>query len=57
MSLRTSTKRIYFFTLVESTIEDIPQVTEEKNEALITNFTENEVRDAIFSNEATVEFY
>jgi hypothetical protein len=38
-------------------VEDIPQVTEEKNEALITNFTENEVRDAIFSNEATVEFY
>jgi hypothetical protein len=33
-------------------VEDIPQVTEEKNEALITNFTENEVRDAIFSNEA-----
>jgi hypothetical protein len=34
--------------LVESITEDIPQVTEQENEILTVDFTEKEVRDAIF---------
>jgi hypothetical protein len=36
------------FSLDESMIEDIPQVTQVENEALVVEFSEKEVRDAIF---------
>jgi hypothetical protein len=36
------------FTLNEEMIEDIPQVSQEENEILTENFTEKEVREAIF---------
>jgi hypothetical protein len=36
---------------MENQISDIPQVSPEENESLIANFTENEVRGAIFQME------
>jgi hypothetical protein len=36
------------FSMDESLIEDVPQVTPEENEALVAEFSEKEVRDAIF---------
>jgi hypothetical protein len=36
---------------MENQISDIPQVSPEKNEILIADFTENEVREAIFQME------
>jgi hypothetical protein len=38
-------------TLMEDQIHDIPQVSDEENEILIADFTENEVREAIFQME------
>jgi len=38
-------------TLVEDHISDIPQVSQEENDILISPFTESEVRDAIFQME------
>jgi mannosylglycoprotein endo-beta-mannosidase len=37
--------------LMEDQISDIPQVSPEENESLITDFTESEVREAIFQME------
>jgi mannosylglycoprotein endo-beta-mannosidase len=37
--------------LMEDQIHDIPQVSDEENEILIAEFTENEVREAIFQME------
>jgi hypothetical protein len=37
--------------LMEDQISDIPQVSSEENESLIADFTENEVREAIFQME------
>jgi hypothetical protein len=36
---------------MEDQISDIPQVSPEENEILIADFTENEVREAIFQME------
>jgi hypothetical protein len=36
------------FSLLESMTEDIPQVSTEENELLTVEFSEKEVRDAIF---------
>jgi hypothetical protein len=36
---------------MEDQISDIPQVSPEENESLIADFTENEVREAIFQME------
>jgi hypothetical protein len=36
---------------MEDRISDIPQVSPQKNECLIADFTENEVREAIFQME------
>jgi hypothetical protein len=36
---------------MEDQISDIPQVSPEENESLIANFTENEVREAIYQME------
>jgi hypothetical protein len=38
-------------TLMEDQIHDIPQVSDEENEFLIADFTENEVREAVFQME------
>jgi mannosylglycoprotein endo-beta-mannosidase len=38
-------------TLMEDQIHDIPQVSDEENEILIADFTENEVRQAVFQME------
>jgi hypothetical protein len=38
-------------TLMEDQIHDIPQVSDEENEILIADFTENEVREAVFQME------
>jgi hypothetical protein len=38
-------------TLMEDQIHDIPQVSDEENEILIVDFTENEVREAVFQME------
>jgi mannosylglycoprotein endo-beta-mannosidase len=38
-------------TLMEDHIHDIPQVSDEENEILIADFTENEVREAVFQME------
>jgi mannosylglycoprotein endo-beta-mannosidase len=40
-----------FFSLDESEINDIPQLTHQENEILIANFSEQEVYDAIFQME------
>lgn len=48
------------FSLDESRTGDIPQVTREENEVLTKEFSEKEVREAIFQmkhNKAPVEFY
>jgi mannosylglycoprotein endo-beta-mannosidase len=37
--------------LLQDQIHDIPQVSDEENEVLIAEFTENEVREAIFQME------
>jgi mannosylglycoprotein endo-beta-mannosidase len=37
--------------LLQDQIHDIPQVSDEENEILIAEFTENEVREAIFQME------
>jgi hypothetical protein len=36
------------FSMDESLVEDVPQITLEENEALVAEFSEKEVRDAIF---------
>jgi hypothetical protein len=36
---------------MEDHIRDIPQVSDEENEILIADFTENEVREAVFQME------
>jgi mannosylglycoprotein endo-beta-mannosidase len=38
-------------TLMEDHIQDIPQVSDEENEMLIAEFTENEVREEVFQME------
>ena len=38
-------------TLMENQIMEIPQVSQEENDALISKFTETEVRDAVFQME------
>jgi hypothetical protein len=38
-------------TLMEDQIHDIPQVSDEENEILIADFTENEVREVVFQME------
>jgi hypothetical protein len=36
-----------YFSLVESQIDDVPQLSEEENSILVSNFIEEEVHDAI----------
>jgi hypothetical protein len=36
------------FSLNESMVEDIPQITRVENELLVADFTEKEVREAVF---------
>ena len=38
-------------TLMENQILDIPQVSQEENDVLISEFTESEVKDAVFPME------
>jgi hypothetical protein len=38
-------------TLMDDQIHDIPQVSDEENEILIADFTENEVKEAVFKME------
>jgi hypothetical protein len=42
--------------LMEAQIHDIPQVSDEENDILIADFTENEVREAIFQMEHNKTF-
>jgi len=38
-------------TLMENQILDIPQVSQEENDVLISEYTENEVKDVVFQME------
>jgi len=45
------TPHVSEITLMENQISDIPQVSQEENDVLVSEFTEDEVREAVFQME------